>query len=140
MQIAFVCVENAGRSQMAAAFARRERAERGATDVEIVTGGTAPAAHVHEEVRRAMAAVGIDLGDRTPREITPEELQAADVAITMGCSASDVCPATWTGDSRDWDLDDPAGRGPAAVREIRDEIERRVRALFDELATDDAAS
>jgi protein-tyrosine-phosphatase len=133
--VAFVCVENAGRSQMAAAFAERELADRGlADDVAIVSGGTDPADHVHDVVLEAMAEVGLDLGDRQPREITPEELAAVEYAITMGCSADDVCPATWRGDARDWALDDPGGQDLETVREIRDEIRQRVDDLLDELA------
>jgi protein-tyrosine-phosphatase len=132
--VAFVCVQNAGRSQMATAFAERERARRDAEDeIDITTGGTQPADHVHEEVVEVMDEEGFDLRDRTPRDVTPEELQAADYVITMGCSAEDVCPATWNGENRDWGLDDPDGQGIDAVREIRDEIEGRVVDLFDEL-------
>ncbi|QLC34577.1 low molecular weight phosphatase family protein [Halarchaeum sp. CBA1220] len=133
--LAFVCVQNAGRSQMATAFAEREVAARGlADDVEILTGGTRPADHVHPEVVETMRDVGIDLGDREPRDVTVEEIQRADYVITMGCSADDVCPAGWAGESRDWDLTDPDGESPEAVAEIRDDIEARVAALFDELA------
>ncbi|VTT85638.1 Arsenate reductase [Halorubrum sp. DM2] len=133
-RIAFVCVQNAGRSQMAAAFAERERDRRNAGDrIEIVTGGTRPADRVHEVVVEAVAEVDVDVSDRTPREVTPDELRAVDLVVTMGCSASDVCPATWNGENRDWGLDDPHERPIEAVREIRDEIEARVVALFDEL-------
>ncbi|ELZ33141.1 protein-tyrosine phosphatase, low molecular weight [Halorubrum tebenquichense DSM 14210] len=136
-QIAFVCVQNAGRSQMAAAFAERERDRRDAADrIGIITGGTQPADHVHDIVIEAMAEVDIDISDRTPREVTPEELQAVDLVVTMGCSASDVCPATWNGENRDWGLDDPHERPIEEVREIRDEIEARVVALFDELLSE----
>ncbi|MFB6164713.1 MAG: low molecular weight phosphatase family protein [Haloarculaceae archaeon] len=132
--VAFVCVQNAGRSQMAYAFARRERDARGLADaVELVTGGTRPADRVHPEVVDAMADVGIDLSDRQPREATVDELRDCDLVITMGCSAADVCPAGWGGQNRDWDLDDPEGRSPEAVAAIRAEIERRVGALFDAL-------
>jgi arsenate reductase len=134
-KVTFVCVQNAGRSQMAAAFAERERERRGAEhrQVEIVTGGTDPADHVHDEVVEVMQEVGIDLSDRTPREVTSEELQDCNYVITMGCSAEDACPATWSGENRDWELDDPDGRNPDAVRAIRDEVERRVEAFFEEL-------
>ncbi|GGL23418.1 ArsC family transcriptional regulator [Halarchaeum grantii] len=133
--LAFVCVQNAGRSQMATAFAEREVAARGlADDIEILTGGTRPAEHVHPEVVETMRDVGIDLGDREPREVTVEEIQRADYVVTMGCSADDVCPAGWAGENRDWDLTDPDGKSPEAVAEIRDDIEARVAALFDELA------
>lgn len=131
-QVAFVCVQNAGRSQMAYAFALRERDARG-LDVELVTGGTRPAERVHPEVVDAMADVGIDVSDRSPRDVTAEELHASDYVVTMGCSADDACPAGWSGENRDWDLDDPDGRSPDAVAAIRDEIARRVSGLFDEL-------
>lgn len=137
MQVAFVCVQNAGRSQMATAFAERERNRRDAESaITILTGGTQPADHVHEEVVTVLQEEGIDISDREPREITPAELQDADIVITMGCSAQDVCPATWSGDNRDWDLPDPDGKPLADVRAIRDEIEANVRDLFDELVTD----
>ncbi|WP_128478524.1 arsenate-mycothiol transferase ArsC [Halorussus pelagicus] len=119
---------------MATAFAEQERADRETESVEIVTGGTDPADHVHEEVVEVMAERDFDLSDRTPREVTREELHDCDYAITMGCSAEDVCPATWSGENRDWGLDDPDGQSLDAVRAIRDEIEGRVADLFDELA------
>ena len=132
LRIAFVCVQNAGRSQMAYALAQREIEQRGLEDeIELITGGTRPADHVHDEVVRAMDAVGIDLSGRTPREITFEETQESDYVITMGCSADDVCPAGWAGENRDWNLDDPDGKSAAEVGRIRDEIERRVNDLFD---------
>ncbi|WP_049893466.1 arsenate-mycothiol transferase ArsC [Halogranum rubrum] len=141
MKFAFVCVQNAGRSQMATAFAERERSARNVDDeVDIVTGGTQPADHVHEEVVDVMREVGIDLSSRTPREVTPAELDDADYVITMGCSASDVCPATFSGENRDWGLDDPDGEGLDAVRAIRDEIEERVVALFDEVDAETRAN
>jgi protein-tyrosine-phosphatase len=117
-----------------------ERDARGFDWVEVVTGGTDPAHAVHEVVVQAMTEVGVDLSDRTPRHLTPDELADCDIVITMGCSADDVCPATWRGDSRDWALDDPHGRSLAGVRSIRDEIEQRVDALFDELAADVSAA
>ena len=136
-RIAFVCVQNAGRSQMATAFAERERDRRGAGDrIEIVTGGTQPADHVHDVVVEAMAEVDIDISDRTPREVTHDELQAVDLVVTMGCSASDVCPATWNGENRDWGLNDPHERPIEEVREIRNEIEERVVELFNELLSE----
>lgn len=136
MEIAFVCVQNAGRSQMATAFAEEERQSRGLDDVELTTGGTRPAASVHEVVVQVMAETGTDISDRVPREISVEELQATDVVVTMGCSAEDVCPATWSGENRDWDLPDPEGKSVDAVRDIRDEIHTRVVELFEELQAD----
>jgi arsenate reductase len=134
LRIAFVCVQNAGRSQMAYALAQREVEQRGLEDeIELITGGTRPADHVHDEVVRAMHAVGIDISGRTPREITFEETQESDYVITMGCSADDVCPAGWAGENRDWDLDDPDGKSAAEVGQIRDEIQRLLTDLFDEV-------
>lgn len=138
-KVAFVCVQNAGRSQMATAFAERERDRRGAEGVELVTGGTDPADSVHQEVVEVMREKDVDLAERTPREVTVEELQECDYVITMGCSAEDVCPATWSGENRDWGLDDPDGGDRDAVRAIRDEIESRVAALFDELERESGA-
>ncbi|RLM89364.1 low molecular weight phosphatase family protein [Halobellus sp. Atlit-38R] len=133
-RIAFVCVQNAGRSQMAYAFGQREIENRGLDgEVEVITGGTRPAEHVHDEVVRAMDAIDLDVAGRTPREITFEETQGSDYVITMGCSADDVCPAGWAGENRDWDLDDPDGRPAEEVAAIRDEIEARVSELFDEI-------
>lgn len=133
-QVAFVCVRNSGRSQMAYAFAERERSARNLErEVLLVMGGTRPADHVHPEVVATMADVGIDVSNRAPREVTFEELQNSDYVITMGCSADDVCPAGWVGESRDWELEDPDGLPTGAVAEIRDDIEHRVGELFDEL-------
>ena len=127
--LGFVCVQNAGRSQMATAFAERER-DRRDLDWTIVTGGTRPADHVHDEVVDTMADLDIDLSDRTPREVDDAELESCDVVATMGCSTLSLDTGV---DVRDWDLDDPDGRSPDEVAAIRDEVERRVVALFDEL-------
>lgn len=134
IRIAFVCVQNAGRSQMAYAFARRNLEERDLdAQFDLTTGGTRPTDDVHDAVIGTMAEVGIDVSDRTPREVTFEEVQGSDYVITMGCSADDVCPAGWGGENRDWDVTDPDGKPAAEVAQIRDEIERRVIELFDEL-------
>ncbi|MDG5775327.1 low molecular weight phosphatase family protein [Haloarculaceae archaeon H-GB2-1] len=134
LRAAFVCVQNAGRSQMATAFAEQERRERELEDeVELLTGGTQPAEHVHEIVVEVMNEAGFDLTEQTPRAITPDELDRTDIVVTMGCSASDVCPATWSGENRDWALDDPDGKTLDEAREIRDEVRRRVRDFFDEI-------
>lgn len=127
--IAFVCVENAGRSQMAAGFARK----RGMNGVRILDGGTRPAERVHPTVVAAMKEVGINLDLAKPKAITPTELLAADIVVTMGCAAGDVCPATFRGDAIDWALPDPAGKPIEEVRRIRDDIERRVRALLEQV-------
>lgn len=134
VRVAFVCVQNAGRSQIATTFAEEERRQRGLEQtVDIVTGGTQPADHIHDVVVDVMAEAGFDLTDRAPRAITPDELADSDIVITMGCSVSDVCPASWTGENRDWDLADPEGKAPEDVRAIRDTVRQRVREFFDEL-------
>ena len=131
-RVAFVCVQNAGRSQMSTAFAERERAERGLEDeVEILTGGTHPADEVHDEVIEIMAEDGFDLSDREPREIGTAELNACDYVATMGCSTLELDAEG--PDVRDWALADPDGQDPEEVRAIRDEIERCVSDLFDEI-------
>mgnify|MGYP006443602453 CR=1 FL=1 len=127
--LTFMCVRNAGRSQMATAFAERERDRRGLGDrVEIRTGGTDPADAVHDVVVEALAEVGLDVNGRTPREISDESLAESDFVATMGCSTLKL----ETVDTDDWDLDDPGERPIETVREIRDEVERRVIAAFDE--------
>lgn len=129
MRVGFVCVRNAGRSQMSLAFAERERAERG-LDWELVTGGTDPADAVHPEVVEAMAELGVDLSDREPRAVSDDELNACDVVATMGCSTLSLDADT---EVRDWALPDPHGQDLDRVRDIRDEIADRVGDLFDEL-------
>jgi protein-tyrosine-phosphatase len=115
---------------MSAAFAERERAERGLEDgVKILTGGTHPAEEVHPEVVEAMREVDIDISGREPREVSTEELNECDVVATMGCSTLELDASV---EVRDWALDDPHGQSVEKVREIRDEIEQRVSALFDE--------
>ncbi len=130
MKLGFVCAQNAGRSQMSAAFAEQERTERGLNDIEIVTGGTDPAETVHAEVVKTMAEVDIDLSGRTPREISTAELETCDIVATMGCSTLEFDAET---DVRDWALPDPDGESSERVREIRDEVSERVTALFDEI-------
>ena len=135
LRFAFVCVQNAGRSQMSAAFAERERDQRGlGEDVEIITGGTHPADHVHDEVVDTMRERGIDLAGRQPREVSTAALERCDVVVTMGCSTLDLDADV---EVRDWALDDPDGRSPDAVRAIRDDIEGRVVALFDEYVAEE---
>jgi protein-tyrosine-phosphatase len=130
--VAFVCVQNAGRSQMSTAFAEYERERRSLGDeVEILTGGTHPAEHVHDVVVEVMLEAGFDLSERTPREISTAELESCDYVATMGCSTLDLDAADSGVDVRDWALDDPDGSDPDRVREIRDEVRDRVRALFD---------
>ena len=129
--LGFVCVQNAGRSQMSTAFAERERARRELeNEVAIVTGGTHPADSVHDEVIETMNEVGIDLADRTPREVSTAELNECAVVATMGCSTLELDADV---EVRDWALPDPDGQDPERVREIRETVEERVSELFDEL-------
>jgi len=134
-KFAFVCVQNAGRSQMSTAFAERARERRDLEDsVETLTGGTHPADHVHDAVVDVMAEVGFDLSERTPREVSTTELDSCDVVATMGCSTLELDAESV--DVRDWALDDPDGQEMDQVREIRDDIEQRVVTLFDEFYSD----
>jgi arsenate reductase (thioredoxin) len=130
--IAFVCVGNAGRSQMASAFAERERERRG-LDLEVVTGGTDPAESVHGEVIDVMNERGIDVGDREPHAITTEDLAGVDRVVTMGCSVEGVLPDGWDGETESWEVSHPSGDDVDAARAQRDEIERRVSDLFDRI-------
>ena len=129
-QVLFVCVHNAGRSQMAAAFLGRYA--EGA--VEVRSAGSAPADTINPAVREAMAEVGIDLSGQQPKLLTTDAVEASDVVITMGCG--DACPVFPGKRYVDWQLVDPAGKGVEAVRPIRDEIDRRVRGLLAELTAD----
>ncbi len=123
----FVCLHNAGRSQISAALFEREAAGRH----QARSAGTTPAARVHPEVVEVMAELGIDLADRVPRLLTTEAAEWADVVVTMGCG--DECPYIPGKRYLDWDLPDPKGQPLAAVRETRDEIAARVAALVAEL-------
>ena len=122
---------------MATAFAEHERERRGLADfVEIRTGGTHPADRVHDVVIDVMREEGFDLSERTPREITSEELRSCEYVATMGCSTLDVEKENSTVDIRDWNLPDPHGEDIDTVRSIRDDIHQRVVLLFDELSND----
>ncbi|GGV80979.1 arsenate reductase [Streptomyces gelaticus] len=125
--VLFVCVHNAGRSQMAAAFLTHLAEDR----VEVRSAGSAPADAVNPAAVEAMAEVGIDVSTGTPKVLTVEAVRASDVVITMGCG--DTCPVFPGKTYLDWKLDDPAGQGVDAVRPIRDEIERRIRGLLEDL-------
>lgn len=134
IRIDFICPQNAGRSQIAAAFAERERRRRELEDVvEIHSAGTRPADTVHEEVIEAMAEVDIDVSDNTPTYVVLDELKDTHFMITMGCSVSEFNPAHYGVESRVWDLTNPEGQDMETVRAVRDDIERRVVALFDEI-------
>ncbi len=133
-KVLFVCVHNAGRSQMAAALFNTLAAERG-LDWVAESAGTEPADRVHPEVVEAMGELGIDLSGARPRLLTNDAVEAADRVIAMGCQVdAGVCPAILFRGVEDWGLPDPKGRPPAEVRQIRDEIRRRVEALLDQLA------
>ncbi|MFV5994370.1 arsenate reductase ArsC [Streptomyces sp. NPDC056231] len=131
--VLFVCVHNAGRSQMAAAFLTHLGGDR----VQVRSAGSAPADTVNPAVVEAMWEVGIDISAEAPKVLTTEAVQSSDVVITMGCG--DACPYFPGKRYLDWQLEDPAGQGVAAVRPIRDEIERRIRGLLAELAIEPAA-
>jgi protein-tyrosine-phosphatase len=119
---------------MAYAFAEQERQRRGLEEsVALYTGGTHPAEAVHDVVVEAMAEVGIDVSDRTPREISTAELQSCGYVATMGCSTLDLGDSGREVDVRDWALEDPHGQQLDRVREIRDDVRDRVSALFDEV-------
>ena len=128
-EVLFVCIHNAGRSQMAAAFLMHHGGDR----VVVRSAGTAPADTINPAVVEAMVEVGIDLAamGATPKRLTDAAVEASDVVITMGCG--DECPFYPGTRYLDWALDDPAGQGVDAVRPIRDEIERRVLGLLEEL-------
>lgn len=126
--VLFVCVHNAGRSQMAAAFLMN--LSEGA--VEVRSAGSEPADQVNPAAVQAMAEIGIDIAAETPKILTDQAVRESDVVITMGCG--DTCPFYPGKRYEDWVLEDPAGQGVEAVRPIRDEIRRRVEVLLGELA------
>ena len=126
--ILFVCVHNAGRSQMAAGLARKLGGDR----VRVRSAGSDPAETVNPAAVAAMAEVGIDIHDAAPRLLETDAVEAADVIVTMGCG--DACPVFPGKRYEDWELEDPAGKDIVTVRAIRDEIERRVRTLLAELS------
>lgn len=126
--VLFVCVHNAGRSQMAAGFLR----ELGDNQVEVRSAGSEPAHTLNPVATEAMAEVGIDITDQQPTILTPDTVKSSDVVITMGCG--DACPIFPGKRYEDWELDDPAGQGIEAVRTIRDDIRDRITALLDSLS------
>jgi protein-tyrosine-phosphatase len=126
-EVLFVCVHNAGRSQMAAALLHRHGAGR----IRVTSAGSTPAEEINPAVRAAMAEWGIDLAHEFPKKLTTDAVQAADVVITMGCGGT--CPVFPGKRYLDWDLPDPAGRSVDDVRPIREEIDTRTRALAAEL-------
>jgi len=125
--VLFVCVHNAGRSQMAAGYLQHLAGDR----IEVLSAGSQPADEINPTAVAAMAEDGIDITANQPKVLTPEAVQASDVVITMGCG--DACPFYPGKRYEDWKLDDPAGQGIEAVRPIRDEIRRRIEALIADL-------
>jgi arsenate reductase (thioredoxin) len=125
--VLFVCVHNAGRSQMAAGWLRFLAGDR----VEVRSAGSVPADRVNPAAVDAMTEVGIDIADERPKVLTPEAVEVSDVVVTMGCG--DTCPVFPGKRYLDWELADPAGQGIEAVRPIRDQIEARVRGLLADL-------
>jgi arsenate reductase (thioredoxin) len=126
-EVLFVCVHNAGRSQMAAALLDQHAHGR----VRVRSAGSAPGTEINPAVMAAMGEVGLDLSKEFPKPLTDESVKAADVVITMGCG--DACPFYPGKRYLDWELEDPAGKSLADVRPIRDEIDRRVQVLLGEL-------
>lgn len=126
--VLFVCVHNAGRSQMAAGYLRALAGDR----VEVLSAGSEPGDRINPVAVAAMAEEGIDIAGNAPKVLTIEAVQESDVVITMGCG--DTCPIFPGKRYEDWELDDPAGRPLEEVRPIRDEIKRRVQALLAEVA------
>jgi protein-tyrosine-phosphatase len=127
-RVLFVCLHNAGRSQMSRAFFDRAAAGRHESD----SAGTTPGERVHPVVAAVMREVDIDIAARVPQKLTPELAQWADIVVTMGCG--DQCPYIPGKRYIDWELEDPAAQGPDKVRDTRDDIERRVYDLIEELA------
>ncbi|MFC9895057.1 arsenate reductase ArsC [Nocardia sp. NPDC127579] len=125
--VLFVCVHNAGRSQMAQGFLTHLAGDT----IEVRSAGSAPAETLNPAAVEAMREVGIDITDQTPKILTPDTVESSTVVITMGCG--DACPYFPGVDYRDWKLDDPAGRGLDAVRPIRDQIRAHVEELITEL-------
>ena len=130
--VLFVCVHNAGRSQMAAAWTQHLSAGR----VEVRSAGSAPADSINPAVREVMLEQGIDISAEKPKVLTTDAVRASDIVITMGCG--DTCPFFPGKRYLDWVLEDPAGQGVAAVRPIRDEIRRRVSVLLRDLGIEPA--
>jgi arsenate reductase (thioredoxin) len=130
-EVLFVCVHNAGRSQMAAALLEHHAGGR----VRVRSAGTTPSDEIHANVVEAMAERGLDVSTARPKGLREDDVREADVVITMGCG--DACPVVPGTRYLDWDLPDPAGKTIAEVRPIRDDIERRVLDLLRELAPED---
>ncbi|MBT2517492.1 arsenate reductase ArsC [Streptomyces sp. ISL-90] len=127
LTVLFVCVHNAGRSQMAAGYLRAFGGDR----IEVLSAGSEPKDQINPVAVQAMAEEGIDIADNVPKVLTTEAVRDSDVVITMGCG--DACPIFPGKRYEDWELDDPAGQGIDAVRPIRDDIKARIKELVSEL-------
>jgi arsenate reductase (thioredoxin) len=133
-EVLFVCVHNAGRSQMAAALVTLRSAGR----IHVRSAGSAPGTEINPAVIEAMNELGVEMSQEFPKPLSDDFVQAADVVVTMGCG--DACPIYPGKKYEDWELDDPAGRDLETVRRIRDEIDERVQELIAELLPDNAAA
>jgi len=125
-KLLFICVENAGRSQMAEAFAKHY----GKGKIEVMSAGTMPSKEVNPMVIRVMQEKGIDISKNKPKSLSAKMVQEADVVVVMGCDAQDFCPAPLLKKVVNWELEDPKGKPIERVRQIRDEIERRVKTML----------
>ena len=134
IKVLFVCVHNSGRSQMAEAFLNR--LAKG--EAQALSAGTQPATVVNPLVVEAMREVGIDIGRNKPKALTFEMVEQTDRVITMGCGIESVCPAGFV-ETKDWDVEDPSGKTLEQVKQIRDEIKKRVMKLLEQLAPAEAA-
>ena len=128
--VLFLCVHNAGRSQMAAGFLREYAGDR----IQVLSAGSEPADSINPSAVQAMAEKDIDITDQSPKRWTDATIEVADVIVTMGCG--DTCPVLPGKRYLDWELEDPAGKGVDSVRPIRDDIEQRIRGLMAELGVE----
>jgi len=134
VEVLFVCVHNAGRSQMAAGLLKLRSEGR----IQVRSAGSAPAEEINPNAVVALEELGVDIGEAFPKPLTDEVVRAADVVVTMGCG--DACPIYPGKRYEDWELDDPAGQDLETVRRIRDELDRRVQRLIAELLPDERAT
>ena len=134
VEVLFVCVHNAGRSQMAAGLLKLRSEGR----IQVRSAGSAPAEEINPNAVVALKELGVDMGEAFPKPLTDEVVRAADVVVTMGCG--DACPIYPGKRYEDWELDDPAGQDLETVRRIRDELDRRVQKLISELLPDERAT
>ena len=134
VEVLFVCVHNAGRSQMAAGLLKLRSEGR----IQVRSAGSAPAEEINPNAVVALEELGVEMGEAFPKPLTDEVVRAADVVVTMGCG--DACPIYPGKRYEDWELDDPAGQDLETVRRIRDELDRRVQKLISELLPDERAT